>query len=465
MKSYEEVQHALDQEVPSEAVHPGDSSKGIFGKYVTGQWAIQEANEIFGFDGWSATKVGDDRFTNEYGDYVFTMDVDVQIYYLIEDNSIRSTSRLGRGVGVARCSNNRRTGEVNPPTAQQLDTAAKSAKTDAIKNALSQFGRHLGGELYFDERMAQVLGWEEEGDKATQRSNNSEEELGMYVCDGWGSEGKFKGMTLAEIFDDADGISAMKWAVDKNAKGAMNEKFIAYYKMREQQAMDAVEEFEDSERKKDKREMVKMWFGDMKPKDEVTSGKGEWRVLVNTEAFVEMLRDKLDPEHKIDPFSPNNPRVMNHLKRHFGIVDGRKITWGMLQALYIYCKEGSSAAEFAYPEYYGGERAPTDKSLEQEQSVDAAEVNSVHETPPINVGAVAAGTGKSVPTGLLKYAKDAGVEKPDDFLSALLQGVAYDEWRVEYTDLMMKTIDVFKQGVPEEALKKAFEYGFSRLSK
>lgn len=101
--------------------------------YIEGHTAIRQANEIFGFDGWSyevkdVTRVGHD------GDRpIWTAQVRV---------SALGVQRSDIGVNVAAN---------NSPDSQ--DTAMKGAVTDALKRALRTFGDQFGNGLYDKETL------------------------------------------------------------------------------------------------------------------------------------------------------------------------------------------------------------------------------------------------------------------------------------------------------------------------
>lgn len=384
MKTLQEIKDALNQQIPAEAIHPADPSRGIFGDYITAQYAQQKANEVFGVDGiYSYDIISDEQITTNDGDIVFITTVSVGFVYMGDDGSSHFFSRPGRGVGVAQAPFDRRENRKVPPKPQQIDTAAKSSLSDAIKNALMRTGQYLGAQLYFDERMAQVMGYEAE-----------------------------------------------------SARG------------------DSDEQRESQPRRQPRQETdntIMMWFGSAKPKDENVN----WGKLINNVGFHEMLANKMNPDGEIENFNPNHPRVINHFKRHFGVDSGAKLTWEMLQALYIYCTKGSEEAAFGWPEYYAGEHAPTEKSLEQEQVQEQEEESKEADMPPtISIGPK---RNVSVPVSLQSKVKATlsdehwrqleteDIRKPDDWLWAVVK--PFDgEWTRKHTELMEKLIGTVSDG-------------------
>jgi hypothetical protein len=180
--------------------------------------------------------------------------------------------------------------------------------------------------------------------------------------------------------------------------------------------------------------MIEMWYGEMKPMNALV----DWKKLCTSEKFVAMVQDKLDPEGKIDNMGPNHPRALNHYKRHFSI-DNPAIgmTWGMLQALYVYCKEGSEAAAEKFPDWYGGESAPTEKSLKSEkmQQLKGAKVSIGPATKKI-----------TVPAELQRLASEAGAEDPDAFLYEVMQNSVPEQWGEHHTGTMTKIINAIAEG-------------------
>ena len=231
----------LDEEIPSDAIRPAMPNKGIWGDYLEGQYVVQRANQIcreadlsWGVD---MTHLYFHRVHIEKLHYIVTVMGSVYI-----TDGERTETRPGCGVGRAKAPVDRETGEILPITAQQIDTAEKGALTDLVKNAFVRFGRALGGELYFDERMAEVLGWELESDHATNRREDTphspagagEDLGGLVVKYPWGKDKRFEGWTLEEVYNDPDGRGAMAWcAEDPSRQGNyINKKFAEYYNMR-----------------------------------------------------------------------------------------------------------------------------------------------------------------------------------------------------------------------------------------
>ena len=132
MKSLNEIVELLNQSIPPEAIHQGDSSKGIFGDYVTAQWAMQEPNALLGVDGIVDVEFESDKAIEiplpgkTFGHWTFILTI--KLWFEVEkDGEPFRFPRPGRGVGQAMCPYNRERSDYEPVTPRQVDTAAKTA--------------------------------------------------------------------------------------------------------------------------------------------------------------------------------------------------------------------------------------------------------------------------------------------------------------------------------------------------
>jgi len=437
MRELAEIVEALDKSIDPKAIQKADASRGIFGDYITAQYAMQLANEIFGVDGihdieiLHRESIEIQKPGEIFGDWTFWTDVKVT-FALTVKGQLTFFHRVGRGVGVAQAPWNRKTNQYEPVKPQQLDTGIKSSLSDAIKNALMRTGRQLGAELYFDERMAQALGYENFSGRAAEQSEREmPSDLGEMVCErGWGKEKKFEGMSLAEIYADEDGFGAMKWASGLDKPRGFSAHMKTYYLQRqaqgEEEASAAAKRVADKEQ--DDRNSVMMWYGESKPAD----GFVDWPAIKKSPGFVKLLGEKMNPEGEIANFGPDHPRFKNHLKRHFHIDKGDELTWSMLQALYTYCKEGSEKAEFGWPKYYGGDRAPTQASLEKENPPEP-------EPEPDTWITIGPQQNQKIPSVLQIEVKSAGVSDPDDWIWATI-GEPVGEWEDAHTEVLRQVV-------------------------
>jgi hypothetical protein len=438
MRQLQEIKESLGQPIPPDVVHPADPDRGIFGSYITAQYAMQKANEILGVDGITEIEILKEERIEQlkpkvpFGDWVFITTVKMH-FRCFDEEEVVEFSRVGIGVGVAHAPYNTRSQEHEPVKPQQLDTAVKSSLSDAIKNALMRTGRSLGAELYMDERQAQALGYENfSGRAAAQSEAEDPTDLSEHVCKwGWGSKKKFKGMSLAEIYADDDGHSSMEWAAKLDEPEGFTAKMKKYFLLR--QAEDEEGGQGGDEGGAPPSDMVQMWYGDAKPANELV----DWPAIKKSPGFVTLIAEKMNPDGEIPNFGPEHPRFKNHLKRHFHIDSGEMMTWNILQALHVYCKEGSQAVGFGWPNYYTGDRAPTEKSLEQEAETEPEEEDSDMVIGPAR--------NQKLPSSLQVLAKEAGAENPDEWLWGVIREPV-GEWTSAHTELMVKIIDAVKSG-------------------
>ena len=458
MNSLQVVNEALAKPIPPNGIHPADAQRGVYGDYITAQYAMQLANEIFGIDGIEDIFILSDDHIEllkpglAFGDWVFI--TTVKVMFVVTDGA--RFARIGRGVGVAQAPYNSRSSSYEPVKPQQMDTAAKSSLSDAIKNALMRVGRALGAELYFDERTAQVLGYEDMSSRATKYAEEPEPsgaphgttDLGESVCEwGWGKDKKFKGMSLKEIYADPDGMGAMKWASTLSDSKGFTKMMGDYYKQMAPK---------DDAPPADDQKKVKMWFGE----DKVADALVAWDKLVTNDAFTDLINKKFG--EGIENFGPDHPRFKNHLKRHFHIDSGHELTWEMLQALRTFCVEGSEVAAFGWPAYYAGDRAPTEQTVKKEQAPAPAPV--VDRGPEIVIGPQHQ---QKVPVNIQALAKSAGVENPDEWLWKVLGEKAVGEWKDVHSEIMGKIIAAVKDGKVADVSTAAimWEVGLGQFAK
>lgn len=119
---------------------------GKYGEYIEGWKVIEEANRIFGFDGWSRetveivevcryeTEVGRDRKPGWAVGYRAKVRVTIYGGELDTHNIVREGSAVGNGVSVQLY--------------DAIESAAKEAETDAMKRAMMTLGYPFGLALY-----------------------------------------------------------------------------------------------------------------------------------------------------------------------------------------------------------------------------------------------------------------------------------------------------------------------------
>lgn len=114
--------------------------------YIEGWKAIEEANRIFGFDGWDRETVelrecGEPRLTGDKHRVAFMCRVRITVR-TDEDEIIRDGTGYGSGI--------------DKDLGQAYESAIKEAETDAMKRALMTFGNPFGLALY-DKDQANVV--------------------------------------------------------------------------------------------------------------------------------------------------------------------------------------------------------------------------------------------------------------------------------------------------------------------
>lgn len=126
------VLQALAEKIPPDELKQRMDGGRTF-TYVEGWYAIQQANEIFGVDGWS-------------------YEVQVHPYSIHNDDIICQAtvkvSALGvtrSDVGISIAPMGQKSQRISPQT---LDMAIKGAVTDGLKRALRTFGNAFGNYLY-----------------------------------------------------------------------------------------------------------------------------------------------------------------------------------------------------------------------------------------------------------------------------------------------------------------------------
>lgn len=490
MKLYSDVIEALAEAIPPDAVHPADQSAGIYGNYVTAQWAMQEANAIFGTDGVSDFELLDKETIEipipgeSFGNWVFITTVKVWFSVLMDDDTVHRFSRIGRGVGTAQCP--RRSGNLTPVRPQQLDTAAKASLSDAIKNAMMRSGRRLGAQLYFNEREAQVLGYEmasdgsdASGDQQGGGSTSTRsdlESIGQIECKfGFGTpddEGvkPYTGWTIEKMWSDPDGRGVFDWAVDKEATGFFNEKLREYARL---MSLAADETAERVKEEYGQSETVTIWTGEEKP----AGGKIRWDVISSRDDFVTMLAETFNPDGERANFGPNHKRMRNHYMYHFGVAEPRN--WAMLDALVMRCKGVEGAAAVAYPDWYGDRVEEEEQEPEEElPPLGDNPVADVHNSSLMDIGPR---RDQKMPSELQVLIKDAfqaiadtnewadtdDYPNPNDWIwSVVMKEKPVGDWTMGHTDLAMKIIAAVKEGTAEydnELTHVMWTFGISQL--
>ena len=137
MNNERNIEELLDAQLDSSVVKSRVQG-GVTVDYVEGWYAIEQANFVFGYDGWSCetvsmTQVQEERKKNDKGTeqwYVgYTAKVRVSALGIVRDG-------FGAGSGISK------------DQFSAHESAVKEAETDALKRALKSFGYRFGLALY-----------------------------------------------------------------------------------------------------------------------------------------------------------------------------------------------------------------------------------------------------------------------------------------------------------------------------
>src|ERR1700704_4578333 len=128
----EDQVRALNRRIPARRIKTRISD-GKELSYIEGWFALDQANRIFGFDGWDRETIETRRLfeRNHENNCLAVYSARVRLTVRTGD---RTTVRDGHGTGEARANS---VGEAH-------DRALKAAETDATKRALATFGKAFG---------------------------------------------------------------------------------------------------------------------------------------------------------------------------------------------------------------------------------------------------------------------------------------------------------------------------------
>lgn len=137
---YHHIRTKLREKIPKEHIEKRTGPGNIAVSYVTGEYVIRMANEIFGEDGWR-TDIGEPHVehTREGTSYETLARVKVRVTAL----------------GVYREDFGFDTKKSGSKSANE-ENAIKAAVTDGIKRCMRQFGDALGGFVYNKDEMRKL---------------------------------------------------------------------------------------------------------------------------------------------------------------------------------------------------------------------------------------------------------------------------------------------------------------------
>ena len=122
----------LQQPINKKNVETRDGNRaGTFQlSYVEGWHVINEANRIFGFDGWSCETIETTCVNSEPDAVTYTAKVRVTVGDIVREGTGAGHGNTRQGIGINH------------------ESAIKEAETDAKKRALISFGNQFGLSLY-----------------------------------------------------------------------------------------------------------------------------------------------------------------------------------------------------------------------------------------------------------------------------------------------------------------------------
>ncbi len=133
-----EVKLMLDDDLAPAVVKTHPYSKM---SYISAHTAINNANRIFGYAGWSYRVSRDPVFEPNSKLWYATVEITVTV---VDDANVKYTFTR-EDVGCQPVAVNRKTNEI---TAEAHDTAIKGAVSDAFKRAFRSLGNQFGNSLY-----------------------------------------------------------------------------------------------------------------------------------------------------------------------------------------------------------------------------------------------------------------------------------------------------------------------------
>lgn len=149
---WDKISAELRKPLNPDAVRP--PAPGRFGEYVDGKHVIDEANRIFGHDGWSyivtrLERVSEQLVTIKGKSGPFEQ---YRVGYLCAvrvtvDGVTREGTAVGNGSGKPEA------------MADHHESAVKEAETDALKRALRTFGNTFGLALYEKDKSKREVGY------------------------------------------------------------------------------------------------------------------------------------------------------------------------------------------------------------------------------------------------------------------------------------------------------------------
>ncbi|KAG5186712.1 Rad52/22 double-strand break repair protein [Tribonema minus] len=125
----ERLQQTLNKDQVAQRAGPGGTKL----VYFPIEKAVEVANEIIGYNGWSSTVVHMDKDYETFADNKWEISYTAQVRVTLPGGVYHEDIGCGKGVSRQRY--------------DAIDTARKSASSDGLKRALRLFGNQLGNNL------------------------------------------------------------------------------------------------------------------------------------------------------------------------------------------------------------------------------------------------------------------------------------------------------------------------------
>lgn len=353
----------MNEAVPTDAIR---RDPNVFGDYLLGQYVVQMANQIVTECGlmWYLDQ---STVRQRYIETPTTFIKEMVGELVVTDGNIE-VRRPGCGVGLAENQNG-----VSP---RQIDTACKGALTDLLKNCWMRYGRFLGAELYFaDPKVAALLGWKIEGRERQQAEGMGEitrcsgADLGnvQIASRGWGKDAKFGGMTLAELFEDEDGLGAMEWAAGLETPQGVTAQMAAYYTWRSGRTDDDVpgDQSVTAEKVDQLAELAAIDSTMVQ-----IAGRNVAAKQILSETWATWLRKYVKANTGPDMTFKAVPHVINHLKAHFNAAKVMDLTGEKAAALYNYIASNGTVKDPRWYQEEGDPAKDTDDLFGKEPLID-----------------------------------------------------------------------------------------------
>jgi len=143
-EEHEQIQSLLDKKLGKDQIAIRMAPSGLQLYYLETNRAIELANEVFGYNGWSSSVITISPDYMEESGGKFGCGVTAVVRVQLKDGSFHED------IGYGCCNNMRMKGTA-------FETAKKEAVSDATKRALRLFGKYLGNCLYDKDHLKTLM--------------------------------------------------------------------------------------------------------------------------------------------------------------------------------------------------------------------------------------------------------------------------------------------------------------------